>query len=94
MLNEWRVQRGLHVHEMAWVFGYPMATLKDKLYGRSPIRLDTERIADLIDLALHRGYAPPGWPARLRDAVHMNTLPSLTADTLDGRPAPGPARLG
>ena len=71
-LNEWRVQRGLHVDK---VFGYPVATLKDKLYGRTPVRLNTERIVDLVDLALHRGYPPPGWPARLRDAVHVNRLP-------------------
>lgn len=76
MLNEWRVGHGLRVDEMACLFGYPVSTLKDKLYGRTPVRLDTERIADLVDLALHRGYAPPGWPARLRDAVHANTLPS------------------
>ena len=60
---------------MAWVFGYSISTLKDKLYSRSPIRLDTDRIAELVDLALHRGYLPPGWPARLRKAVHTNTLP-------------------
>ena len=60
---------------MAWVFGYSISTLKDKLYSRSPIRLDTDRIAELVDLALHRGYAPPGWPARLRHRIHQNVVP-------------------
>jgi hypothetical protein len=44
-LNAWRVRHGLQVDEMAWVFGYSISTLKDKLYSRSPIRLDTDRIA-------------------------------------------------
>jgi hypothetical protein len=61
---------------MAWVFGYSVSALKDKLYNRSPIRLDTDRIAELVDLALHRGYSPPGWPARLSDAAHVNRLHS------------------
>jgi len=91
-LNAWRVRHGLRVQEMAWLFGYSVSTLKDKLYGCTPIRPDTERIVDLVDLALHRGYPPPGWPARLRGAVHVNTLPSLTADALDQWPASGEAR--
>ena len=74
-LNAWRVHHGLQVDEMAWVFGYSISTLKDKLYSRSPIRLDTDRIAELVDLALHRGYAPPGWPARLRRRIHQNVFP-------------------
>lgn len=73
-LNAWRVNHGLYVREMAWLFGVPPATLKDKLYDRAPIRLDTDRIADLVDLALRRGVPPPGWPERLRRAVHVNTL--------------------
>ena len=75
-LNAWRVQHGLLVDEMAWLLGYSVGRLKDKLHGRTPIGLDTERVVELVDLALHRGYAPPGWPARLRDAVHVNQLPS------------------
>jgi hypothetical protein len=43
--------------------------------------LDTERIVDLVDPALHRGYPPPGWPARLSDAGHANTLTNLTVLT-------------
>jgi len=74
-LNAWRVHHDLQVDEMAWVFGYSISTLKDKLYSRSPIRLDTDRIAELVDLALHRGYAPPGWPARLRPRIHQNVVP-------------------
>ena len=71
-LNAWRVRHGLQLNEMAWVFGYSVGALKDKLYNRSPIRLDTDRIAELVDLALHRGYSPPGWPTRLRDRIHQN----------------------
>jgi hypothetical protein len=41
-LNAWRGRHGLQVDEMAWVFGYSIGTLKDKLYSRSSIRLDTE----------------------------------------------------
>jgi len=73
-LNAWRVRHGLQVDEMAWVFGYSISTLKDKLYSRSSIRLDTDRIAELVDLALHRGYAPPGWPTRLRHRIHQNVV--------------------
>ena len=69
---------------MAWVFGYSISTLKDKLYSRSPIRLDTDRIAELVDLALHRGYAPPGWPARLRHRIHQNVVPDNTSRTSRG----------
>jgi len=75
-LNVWRVRHGLRVDEMAFVFGYSVGRLKDKLYGHTPIRLETERIVDLVDLALHRGYPPPGWPPRLSDAVHVNMLPT------------------
>jgi len=59
---------------MAWLFGYPVGTLKDKLYSRAPIRLDKDRIADLVELAIHRGYAPPGWPTRLHDRIHVNIV--------------------
>jgi len=83
-LNAWRVHHGLQVDEMAWVFGYSISTLKDKLYNRSPIRLDTDRIAELVDLALHRGYAPPGWPARLRHRIHQNVVPDNTSRTSCG----------
>jgi hypothetical protein len=83
-LNAWRVHHGLQVDEMAWVFGYSISTLKDKLYSRSPIRLDTDRIAELVDLALHRGYAPPGWPARLRHRIHQNVVPDNTSRTSCG----------
>src|SRR5262245_42329538 len=83
-LNAWRVSHGLQVDEMAWVFGYSVSTLKDKLYSRSPIRLDTDRIAELVDLALHRGCTPPGWPTRLRHRIHQNVVPDNTSRTSYG----------
>ena len=45
---------------MAWLFGHAVSTLKDKPYGRTPIRLDTERIVDLVDLALSSRLSAAG----------------------------------
>src|ERR1051325_7321595 len=83
-LNAWRTRHGLRIDEMAFLLGYSVGRLKDKLYGRAPIGLDIERIVDLVDLALHRGYPPPGWPERHRDAVHVHTLPTGRPPASDG----------
>jgi hypothetical protein len=73
-LNAWRVEQGLLIGEMAWVFGIPIGTLKDKLYGRSGIRLRMERAVEMTELLLHAGIRPPGWPARLDGRIHANIL--------------------
>jgi hypothetical protein len=78
-LNAWRRRRGLYVRELAWIHGIAVSTLEDKLADRYPPRLDTERIVDLVDLALARGYAPPGWPHRLSRQIHVNNLDYDTA---------------
>lgn len=64
-LNEWRSDHNLYVREMAWLLGIPVSTLKDKLYGRSPIRLDTDRVIGGVEMLMRRGVAPEGWPERL-----------------------------
>jgi hypothetical protein len=74
-LNAWRVNHGLFVRDMAWLFGWPLGTLKHKLYGGGPIGLDADRQTENIDLLLRAGIQPAGWPLRLRDAVHVNKLP-------------------
>jgi hypothetical protein len=79
-LNAWHKHRGLYVRELAWIHGIAVGTLEDKLTERHPPRLDTERIVDLVDLALARGYAPPGWPHRLWRQIHANNLGDDTAE--------------
>ena len=71
-LQRWRQSYGLTIREMAWLLGIPAGTLRDKLSGRHPPRFDTDRMLDTIELLLHRGVAPPGWPRRLRYCVHDN----------------------
>ena len=73
-LNAWRVRHGLRVDEMAWLLGWPLGTLKHKLYSGGRIRLDADRQTENIDLLLHAGIRPAGWPIRLHQAVHVNTL--------------------
>jgi hypothetical protein len=80
-LNAWRKRRGLLVRELAWIHGIAVGTLEDKLTGRYPPRLDTERIVDLVDLALARGYAPPGWPHRLWRQIQVNNAAEIAQDT-------------
>jgi hypothetical protein len=71
-LRAWRDRYGLKVREMAWLLGIPQSTLKDKLYGRHLARLDTDRAIDMIDMLVHLGVGPPGWPERLIGRIHIN----------------------
>jgi len=59
---------------MASVFGWPPGTLKHKLYSGGRLGLDVDRQTENIDLLLHAGIRPAGWPARLSYAVHVNRL--------------------
>lgn len=59
---------------MAWLFGYPLSTLKDKLYSGSPIGLDIDRLVELVDVHLHAGIRPAGWPLRLSGRIHANIV--------------------
>lgn len=73
-IRAWRRRYGLTIPEMSWLHGIPGGTLKDKLSGRHPPRLDTDRILDMAEMLLHLGVAPPGWPPRLIRHVHANNL--------------------
>jgi hypothetical protein len=68
------VKHGLYVHEIAWLFGYTLGRMKDKLYGRSPIGLTTDRLTTQVDMLLALGVRPDGWPQRLSRRIHANKI--------------------
>ena len=71
-LRSWRRRYGLTVREMAWLLGVPLGTLRNKLSGRYGARLDTDRMLDCVEMLLHLGVRPPGWPGRLIRHIHDN----------------------
>ena len=79
-LNDWRKRRGLYVHELASLFGYTLSKMKDRLYGRIEPCMTAIRMTRNIDMLLHVGVPPDGWPHRLRHRVHVNRI----ADTVAG----------
>jgi hypothetical protein len=80
-LRIWRKRRGLQIRELTWLHGIPVSTLNGKLSSKHPPRLDTERIVEMVDLLLHAGIRPPGWPQRLRHRIQQNTI-AAPADAL------------
>ena len=74
-LNAWRREHGLYVRELAVLFGYSLGKMKDRLYGRIDCGMTVVRMTTNVDMLLHLGCPPSGWPFRLRHRVHDNTLP-------------------
>jgi hypothetical protein len=88
-LNGWRTARRLYVHEMAGLLGMATATLKDKLYGRAPITLGTDRAIENIELLVARGVRPAGWPDRLMGRIVATSIGYIdceSAQALDSSP--------
>jgi hypothetical protein len=73
-LQAWRIGHGLFIREMAHAFGFSVGRLKDKLYGRTPITEQVDRLTEMTDLLLHRGIRPPAWPDRLARRIHANIV--------------------
>ena len=78
-LNAWRQQHGLYVWELAIVFGYTLGKVKDRLYGRIDVGMTCLRMTENIDMLLHVGVMPSGWPHRLMHRVHVNRIDHAAA---------------
>ena len=76
-LNHWRKIHGLYIYELAHLFGFSRSKLTDRLYGRVACQQTAERLIEMIDMLLHAGIRPPGWPDRLADRVHVNRLAEI-----------------
>jgi hypothetical protein len=88
-LNAWRRAHRLYVREMAFMLGIPTTTLKDKLYGRGPIRLRVDRELGNIDLMLAAGIRPEGWPDRLARRIvvtRIDYIETMSTQTCDDTP--------
>ena len=62
---------------MAWLLGWPVGTVKHRLYCGGRLGLDVDRQTENIDLLLHAGIPPSGWPTRLHRRVHANLTSRL-----------------